>query len=244
MPESSRLFRKILYGLGAIAALLAVFVFRRNLGAELALLHSFGLIPVPETLPVTTADWLTLLREHPWVGMTLLGAFDLVETILVGIFFLSLSIAFWHTRRRTVLLADACSLSGIAISFYSNQAFSLLTLSRQYASSASETHRLALQSAGENLLTVQEHGTGVYSGLFLVLLSGLIFSVLMLRDERFGKAAGVTGILANGIYLLFFPALAFGTPFYIIPPVLAAPFRMAWYFISALKLWRLSKEQK
>ena len=55
MPDSSRLFRKILYGLGAIAALLAVFVFRRNLGAELALLHSFGFIPVPEMLPVTTA---------------------------------------------------------------------------------------------------------------------------------------------------------------------------------------------
>jgi len=244
MPDNHCINHKILLSLGAIAALLAVFVFRRNLGAELALLHSFGLIPVPETLPVTTGDWLTLLREHPWIGMTLLGAFDLVETILVGIFFLSLSIAFWHTRRSTVLLADACSLSGITISFYSNQALSLLTLSRQYTTSVSETQRLALQSAGETLLTVQEHGTGVYCGLFLVLLSGIIFSVLMLRDERFGKAAGVTGILANGIYLLFFPALAFGTPFTIIPPVLAAPFRMAWYFISALKLWRLSKEQK
>ena len=120
----------------------------------------------------------------------------------------------------------------------------MLALSRQYATAASETQRFALQAAGETLLTVQEHGTGMYLGLFLVLLSGLVFSVLMLRDERFGKSAGVTGILANGIYLLFFPALAFGPPFYIIPPVLAAPFRMAWYLIAALKLWRLSREQK
>ena len=80
--------QKILLRSGAIAALLAVFVFRRNLGAELTLLHSIGLIPVPETPPVTTADWFTLLQTHPWVGITLLGAFDLVETILVGVFFL------------------------------------------------------------------------------------------------------------------------------------------------------------
>ena len=85
---------------------------------------------------------------------------------------------------------------------------------------------------------------GPISGLFLLLLGGLVFSVLMLRDIRFGKAAGLTGILANGIYLLFFPALAVGSPFTIIPPVLAAPLRMAWYLISALKLWRLSKEKK
>ena len=235
---------KFPYGLGAIAALLAVFVFRRNLGAELALLHSMGLIPVPESLPIATADWFILLQEHPWVGMTLLGAFDLVEYILVGVFFLSLSAAFWHTRRNAVLLADACSLCGIALSFASNQAFSLLTLSRQAAALASPAGRLALESAAEALLQANEHGTSASSGLFLVLLGGLIFSVLMLQDERFGKAAGVCGILANGIYLLFFPAQAFGPLFYIIPPVLAAPFRMVWYFIGALKLWRLSKEQK
>lgn len=35
---------KPLYLTGAIAALLAVFVFRRNLGAELSLLASFGLV--------------------------------------------------------------------------------------------------------------------------------------------------------------------------------------------------------
>lgn len=35
---------KNLYTIGGIAALLAVFVFRRNLGAELSLLANFGII--------------------------------------------------------------------------------------------------------------------------------------------------------------------------------------------------------
>ena len=244
MPDIPPLFRKILYGLGTIAALLAVFVFRRNLGAELAALHSLGLIAVPQAMPINAPQWLALLQEYPLVGMTLLGVFDLVEYVLVGLIFLAISAALWQTNPGAVLAAGLCGLAGITLGFRSNQAFCLLALSRQYATAASETQRFALQAAGETLLTVQEHGTGMYLGLFLVLLSGLVFSMLMLRDERFGKPAGVTGILANGIYLLFFPALAFGPPFYIIPPVLAAPFRMAWYLIAALKLWRLSREQK
>ena len=41
---------KILYMLGAIAALLAVFVFRRNMGAELTAFRGFGVFTVPETV--------------------------------------------------------------------------------------------------------------------------------------------------------------------------------------------------
>ncbi len=62
---------RALYITGGVAALLAVFVFRRNLGAELALLSNFGIISgVPKT-PLTSAiDWFNLLHENRLIGLT------------------------------------------------------------------------------------------------------------------------------------------------------------------------------
>jgi hypothetical protein len=118
-----------------------------------------------------------------------------------------------------------------------------LTLSRPAAGGAGPASHPALLSAGEAQRDANQPATGLSVGLFLVLLGGLVFSVLMLRDGCFGKPAGVTGLLANGIHLFFFRVLAFGAPFYTIPPVLAASFRMAWYLIIAFKPWRLSGEE-
>ena len=52
---------KTLYRLGGIAALLAVFVFRRNLGAELMALRGLGLFSVP-AMPVSVSGWFALLQ--------------------------------------------------------------------------------------------------------------------------------------------------------------------------------------
>ena len=78
-----------LYKTGGITALLAVFVFRRNLGAELMLLGNFGLPGIPEAIPKDATGWFSLLHQHPLIGLTLLEVFDLVEYFLVGILFLA-----------------------------------------------------------------------------------------------------------------------------------------------------------
>ena len=41
------------------------------------------------------------------------------------------------------------------------------------------------------------HGTGYYTSLFLVLVAGLVFSIVMLQSDVFGKWTAVSGILAN-----------------------------------------------
>lgn len=96
-----------LYKVAGIAALLAVFVFRRNLGAELTLLA--GLLPgVPKTLPVDAAGWFVLLHQYPLVGLTLLEVFDLVEYALVGLIFLAVCVALWQVNRG---VGQQCSLN-------------------------------------------------------------------------------------------------------------------------------------
>ncbi len=237
----------LLYRSGAIAALLAVFVFRRNLGAELMLLGSFGLPGVPETLPQDAAGWFALLSEHPLVGLTLLEAFDLLEYALVGLIFLAVCVALWQVNRSALLMATAGGLAGIIVYFGSNQAFGLLALSQRYAEATAETQQAAYLAAGAGLLAfnnpgVLYQGTGIYVSMALVPLAGLVMSWVMLRSAVFSRATAVTGILANGILLGYFAALAFAPSLLAAPFVLSAPFRVAWYFLIALRLLRMSKE--
>jgi hypothetical protein len=232
---------KTLNRTGAIAALLAIFVFRRNLSAEFVAFNGFGLFEVPETLPVSASDWFTFLQSNRFVGLVLLNVFDLVEYALLGLIFLAVCVAVWQTNRSISLLAIACGLAGVIVYFASNQAFPLLSLSNQYAAAATEGEQAALLSAGDALIAINNHGA-VSLALFLVLLAGLMFSVIMLRSDRFNKATAITGILANGIGLTYFVVLPVAPLLIAVPFVLSAPFRMIWYFLIAWKLIKVERE--
>lgn len=239
---------KLLYVVGGIAALLAVFVFRRNLGAELSLLAVTGIIDgVPTTPLITAVDWFRLFQDNRLVALTFLNFFDLFEYALLGLIFLALYGALRQTNRSAMLIAMTAGLIGIAVYFASNQALSMLALSERYAAATTDAQRFAYQAAGEALLAVNlpdslYQGGGIYISLFLVLLAGLIISIVMWQSDFFGKATAIVGILANGIGLCYFITLGFLPEIYWIPHPVSAPFRVVWYFLIALKLFRLSRD--
>jgi hypothetical protein len=238
---------RALYIAGGVAALLAVFVFRRNLGAELGLLSNFGIIKGVPTTPLSSAlDWFNLLQENRLVGLTLLNFFDVVEYALVGLMFLALSAALWQTSKSAMLVATVSGLIGISVYFASNQAFAMLALSQRYAGATSDLQRSLYLAAGEAHLASNDpeaiFSSGIYISLFLVWLAGLIISIVMLRSEIFSKATAITGILANGIGLCFFLGLAFALEWYWLSIPISAPFRVIWYFLIALRLFKLAKD--
>ena len=238
---------RALYITSAIAALLAVFVFRRNCGAELGLMFSFGVASGLPTTPLAGAkDWFIYLQDNPLVGLILLNLFDLIEYALLGLIFLAVYIALRQVNRSAMLIAVTCGLVGITVYFASNQAFGIYALSRRYAAAATEAQRSLYLAAGEALLAVNSpdaiyQGTGIYMSYFLVLLAGLIISIVMLRSDVFSKATAVVGILANGIALCYFIGLAFAWELYWIPTPVSAPFRVIWYFLIALRLFKLAR---
>jgi hypothetical protein len=232
---------KLLYWVGGVAALLAVIVFRRNLGAEFDVFNGFGIFAMPEAHPVSALDWFTVLQNYHIAGLTLLGVFDLVEYVLVGLIFLALYGALRQDNRSALVIATAFGLVGITVALASNQALAIVALGEQYAVATTEAQRTLLLAAGEALLAINHQGAGVYVSLFLVLLSGLIISVAMLRSTVFNKATAITGMLANGLGLLYFLALAFAPAILWLPPTLSAPFRMVWYVLIALKLFQLAR---
>jgi hypothetical protein len=237
---------KYLYISGGIAALLAVFVFRRNLGAELSLIGMMGIVKIPP-LPISAADWISLFQSSWLVGLTYLNFFDIVEYLLVGLLFLALYGALQKTAESAMLIATVLGLIGIAVYMASNQAFAMLALSERYAAATTAAEQSNLLAAGEALLAENNpgflyQGTGIYLSLFLVLLAGLIISIVMMRSHVFGKTTAITGLLANGIGLCYFLVLVFAPAVIWIPHSVSAPFRVIWYFLIALRLFKLAGE--
>jgi hypothetical protein len=97
---------KLLYRIGAAAALVAALVVRRNLGAELTLLAGLGIVRfAPAVPPVNAAEWFALLQECRLVGLWLLDIFDLVNYALVGLIFIALYCALRRARRGVMMIA-------------------------------------------------------------------------------------------------------------------------------------------
>jgi len=234
---------KALYITGGVAALIAVIFFRRYLSAELMAFNGFGIFDVPKAAPVTAIEWFTLFQKNKFVGLALLDIFDLVNYALVGLIFLALYAALRKSNQSVMGLATIINIVGTTVYFASNQAFSFLYLSEQYAAATSEMQRSLYLAAGEALLA-NTHGTGIHISLFLVLLAGLIVSIVMLGSNIFNKTTAVTGILANGFGLGYFILLILAPAISWLPPTLSAPFRIIWYILIAIKLFKLGKDSK
>lgn len=231
---------KVLYIAGGVAAFLAVIFFRRFFAVELMTFNGFGIFEVPPNEPATALEWFTLLERNRIVGLILLGLVDLINYALVGLIFLAVYGALRKINQFAMGLAIILSMISLSVYFASNQALSYLYLSQQYQTATSEAQRSVYLGAGE-ALSANIQGTGWYSSLFLIYLAGLIISVVMLKSNVFNNATAWTGILANSFGLLLFIALVFAPALAWLPPSLSAPFRVTWYILIALKLFRLAK---
>ena len=235
---------RTLYKVGGVAALLAVLVFRRNWGAELVQFKGFGIFDVPETTPISAGEWYGLLQENPFVGLSLFGLFDLVNYALLSLLFLALYGALRRTNKSAMVIATASAMVGIAVYMASNQAFAMLNLSKHYLAALNDEDRAMFLAAGEALLAADNpgtiyQGTGMYISLLLVLLAGLITAIVMLQSDVFSKFTAYVGILANGVALSQFFALALAPALLWIPPTFSAPLRILWYVLIALTFFRL-----
>jgi hypothetical protein len=229
---------KPLYRVGAIAALVAALLFRRNIGAEVSLFTGV------EAIPYSAADWYSLLQTNPFVGLSFLAVFDLINYAMEGLIFLALGMAFWQANKSTAALALTSGLLGIAVSFAANISLTMLSLSQQYLAASPEAQKAALLAAGQSLLATNNPldawpGTGPYISLLLIAVGGMLFSVLMFRSKR---TSAVVGLLASGCdlaYCLTFAWVPFLQVFWMASGGL---FWMIWHLLVARILFKRWKE--
>jgi hypothetical protein len=237
-PDRTDRAWRLLYIVSGVAALVAVVVFRRHFGAELTLLMDMGILGMEP--PSSALDWFTLIEGNRFLGLLLLDLFDIVNYLLVGLIFLALYGALRRVNKVAMTVATSSALIGVAVYLASNQAFALLALSDQYAAASTEAMRAQFLAAGEALLAIHDPA-GVNLGLFLVALAGLIASVVMLRSCAFGKAAAISGLVANSLVLTFYVALPLAPEIAPLFPAASALFRLLWYILIARRLFQLGR---
>jgi len=192
---------KNLYRVGTAAALIAALVFRRNIGAEIILFT--GQAP-----PNTVVGWFTLLHDNSLLGLSFLNVFDIIDYALVGLMFLALYAALRQANESYMAIATILGFVGIAVYFASNTAFSMLSLSDQYAAATTDVQRSTFLAAGQAVLAMVE-GTGIYTSFLLLAVAGMIISAVMLRGNIFSKATAYVGILASAFDLVYCIAIPF-----------------------------------
>lgn len=232
---------------GAIAALLAGLIFRRNISAEIGLFS-------PIASPSSAGDWFALLESNRLLGLAYLNIFDLVHYGLAGLTFLALFVVLQQTNKSYMLIAVTSGLVGITVYFASNTAFSMLALSDQYVMAATAAEQNSFLGAGKALLAANPFsgpgahpGTGGYISLFLVAAAGLIISIVMLRGKVFIRAAAYVGILAGILDLAYCTGYAFfpkidGEQLALLFIPAAGLFWMIWYILVGWGLYKLGKE--
>ncbi len=229
---------KPLYKTGAIAALVAALLFRRNIGAEVSLFTGMAAIPR------TALEWFGLLRTSPFVGMSFLAIFDLAHYFLEGLIFLALAAAYWKIGTSRVALALACGFVGIAVSFSTNTSLSMLSLSQQYFAASTEAQQASLLSAGQALLAFNGPmrsfpGTGAYLTYLLIALAGLVLSSLLLASHR---TTAIVGFLAASGDLAYCLTFAFSPLLQAILLSFGGALWMIWHLLVARILFQHSKE--
>lgn len=228
---------KGLYKVGGAAALIAGVIFRRNLGAEISLLGAH--------VPGSVIDWFALLQNNRILGFAFLNFFDVVDYALVGLMFLALCAALRQANKSALAIAMACGFVGITAYFASNTAFSMFSLSNQYAAATNDAQRSMLLAAGQAVLAINQ-GTGIYLSLLLQAIAGLILSVVMLRSVIFSRGTAYLGILASAFDLAYCITVAF------VPAIdddliaictlpAAGLFLMIWHILIGLRLFQLGR---
>jgi hypothetical protein len=218
--------------LGAACGLAAVAIAITQVVIEIV---GWGIAGIP--VPGSVEGWFGLLQSHRLLGLTELTGLQIPMFALLVPLFLAVHAALRPTNPALGLVAPAVGLVGIAVYLASNTAFSMLSLSDQWASATTDVERERLLAAGQAMLALYE-GPGLDAGVFLVMVATLASSSLMLRSPTFGRATAAIGIVAGVIGFGYYAAIAFPSARIFVLEA-AAPFFVLWIALTARGLLRV-----
>jgi hypothetical protein len=185
------------------------------------------------------------LQTNPFVGLSFLAVFDLLNYFLVGIVFLALAARLWLVNKSLAALALTGGLVGVTINLSSNISLTMFALSQRYAVATSASQKTDLLAAGQSILAGNDPlasipGTGALVSLLLVAMAGILFSLVLLPSHR---TTGISGLLVGGCdlaYCLVFPLTPLA-PVYLLLAV-AGLFWMLWHLLIARFLFQRLQE--
>jgi hypothetical protein len=234
-----------LYKIGGAAALVCALMYIITLAVYIP--ANFA-----EPPPETVLEWFMVFQNSPITGLFYLGLGDIVIMLLWGPMSLALYAVLKQSNHTWSLIATTFVFVGIAVYLATNTAFSMLSLSQEYAAAATDAEKSILLAAGHTFLAVTRGTGGLYTGMQLVWFAGLILSVVMLRSETFSKATAwvgilglgllVVGIIGGGHYTSTGEVTAIQGVIVAVQYIGGGLLSLAWYILVGLRLWRLGHQ--
>ncbi|MBA7668006.1 hypothetical protein ES703_76109 [subsurface metagenome] len=197
-------------------------------------------------LPSTVIGYFTLFQSNRLIGLLDLYLLEIPVYALFVPMFLALYAALRRANESYMALATTLAIIGITVFLATNNPFSMLSLSDQYAAATTDAQRSLFLAAGQAMLanTNQRAVEGFNMGLLLVSVAGLIVSAVMLRSNIFSKVTAYMGILANAVSLaeyfrlVFVPAVVLLLLFIAIASCLLL---LIWYILIARRLFQIGR---
>jgi hypothetical protein len=228
---------KSLYRVGGVAALIVV---------VLTLSEVIGLAFYPQ--PGTVSGWFMLFQSNKIIGLLDFWGLEVPMYAMFALVFLALYVALRRANEGLMAIATTLVLLGIGIFFATNNPFSMLSLSNQYAAAATDAQRSTLMAAGQAMLanTGQRAVGGFNMGLFLVSVAGLIVSSVMFPGKSFSRLTAYVGILAYALSLADYlrQALTSSATVALLVILPGALFLMIWFALVGRRLYQLGRLER
>jgi hypothetical protein len=225
---------KSLYKLGGAAALIV---------AVLTLGEVIGLTFYPQ--PSTVSDWFMLFQSNRIIGLLDFWGLEVPMYAMFALVFLALYIVLRKANQGLMVIALAFALLGIGIFLATNNPFSMLSLSNQYAAATTDAQRSTFLAAGQAVLanTNQRAVGGFNVGLFLVSVAGLIVSSVMFQSNSFSRLTAYVGILAYALSLADYLRQALTTSAIVALLVILpnALFLVIWFILVGRRIYQLGR---
>jgi hypothetical protein len=217
-----------IYRIGAVAA-----------AAVLALVPVQAAVFIVWPPPTTVGGFFSQFEQNAIVGLLALDLLLMASWILSALMFVALYAALRRTRESLVTVALIAELVGLAVYFASNTAFSMLTLSQQYAAATTDAERSLFLAAGQAMLALYT-GTAFNVSYLLSGVAALLMASAMLRSGIFGRVTAYIGIAYAVLQVV--PPTA-GDAGMIVSLLSLAPM-VIWIALIARTLFRLGGEEE
>lgn len=215
---------KPLYRIAAVAALLAV-----------AFIVVAGVVLAIDPAPTTVVGWFDLFNSSWLRGLFAADLMMLASYLLLGLIFLALYGALRRVNQPFMALATALTFVAMTAYYTANPAFSMLSLSNQYAAATTDAERTSLVGAGQAIIA-NWTGSAFNVAYFFGAVGSIIVAIVMLRSKVFGKPTAYAG-LAMGVLALV-PASA-GTLGIVVSLIALVP-TVIWFILIARRFFQLS----
>ncbi len=146
--------------------------------------------------PTTAIGYFELFQSNWLIGLLDLDLLGMVAYVLLVPVILALYVTLRRYGEGLMAVATTLFFVGISTFFATNTAFSLFSLSGQYAAATTEAERAMFLAAGEASLTTFNVGAFQVSYV-IVSAAWLMIAVVMLRSTVFTRSTAYSGILTG-----------------------------------------------